>query len=301
MISEEKQSGQKEAVFFTSRKWPTGLVTMEQKPRGKQSDALPLVFIHGSGFCKEVFAAQFESSALADRHKIAIDLPGHGASDNAVCPKQDYTYQAMGHKVLDTLSAMGIEQAILVGWSLGGQIALEVSDDPRVAGLCLFGIAPIAPGPMGMIRGFHFSRDLLLASKAEYTDVEARRFEKSCLGAAASGQFIQSLMCVDPAFRPALSRNVLLGIGADQKALVENPQKPICVFQGEDDPFIRTDYLIGLDTMGIFAKEIIVLDDAGHAPFLDAQAHFEDALLSFSNWVDVNAFAFDRALWSIAA
>lgn len=296
MISEEKQSGQKEAGFFTTQKWATGLATMESRPRDGKSDALPLVFIHGSGFCKEVFTSQFESEALADHHKIAIDLPGHGMSEDAVNPKQDYNYRAMGEKVLDTLSAMGIEQAILIGWSLGGQIALEISDDSRVGGVCAFGVAPIAPGPMGMMRGFHFSRDLLLASKAEFTESEARRFEKSCLGTASSGQYINALMRVDPAFRPALSRTVLRGIGVDQKALVENPQKPLCLMQGAEDPFIRTDYLINFDTMGIFAKAIILLDEAGHAPFLDTQMEFEDVLLGFSQWVTVNAFAFDRAL-----
>ena len=52
---------------------------------------LPVVMIHGNSSCKEVFARQLESP-LADKYRmIAFDLPGHGASQDAVDPARTYS------------------------------------------------------------------------------------------------------------------------------------------------------------------------------------------------------------------
>lgn len=50
---------------------------------------VPVVMIHANSVCKESFKPQI--SALAGlRRVIAFDLPGHGASGNAVDPKCDH-------------------------------------------------------------------------------------------------------------------------------------------------------------------------------------------------------------------
>lgn len=282
------------------KKLSNGIFVVERKPTNNRRSGTPIVFLHGSGFDSSVFNDQFSSPLLGHCHLIAMDLPGHGKSDNANTPQTDYSYASMGAKLLEALDLMGIDGAIFVGWSLGGQIAIEINHDDRVEGVFAFGVAPIAPGPMGMIRGFHFSRDLLLASKAQYTMEDAKRFEATCLGSRAEGRFVDAIMRTDPAFRPAISKLILKGQGLNQKKAVEAPQKPIALLQGENDPFIRTDYLKGLDSLGLFAKDIMVLEGCGHAPFMEARERFEHALLDFVEWVEINAFGFNRGLMADA-
>jgi len=243
-------------------KLANGIAVKERAPQSGVSSEAPIVLLHGSGFDSSVFDAQFNSHILAHHHLIAMDLPGHGQSDNARNPQADYSYAAMGEKVLEALNLMGVQSAIFVGWSLGGQIAIEINHDDCVKGVFAFGVAPIAPGPMGMIKGFHFSRDLLLASKAQFTHADAKRFEIACLGNEADGQCVDALIRVDPALRPAISKMALKGLGLDQKSAVE----------------------------------VVVLDDCGHAPFMDAPESFDLILSDFAEWVEINAFAFDRAL-----
>ena len=280
-------------------KLSNGIAVMERAPLSGTTSDLPIVFLHATGFDSSIFDTQFESHILGHHHLIAMDLPGHGQSDNAQDPQIDYSHARMGEKILEALDLMGVQSAIFVGWSLGGQIAIEINNDERVKAVFACGVAPIAPGPMGMIRGFHFSRDLLLASKAQFTRAEAERFEIACLGNKADGQFVDALMRVDPALRPAISKMALKGLGLDQKSAIENPKKPMCILQGENDPLIRTDYVRGLDSLGLFTKEVIVLDDCGHAPFMDAPASFDLVVSDFAEWVEINAFAFDRALMDV--
>lgn len=282
------------------QKLSNGIAIKERKPNEGQGGGKPIVFLHGSGFDSTVFDNQFNSDVLSQHHLIAMDLPGHGQSDDAGDPRNEYSYAAMGAKVLDALSLMNISSAIFVGWSLGGQIAIEIHEDERVEGVFAFGVAPIAPGPMGLIRGFHFSRDLLLASKAQFNVSEAQRFETACLGAQSTGQFVDAIMRTDPALRPAMSKMVLKGQGLDQKQAIEAPAKPMCLLLGENDPFIRSDYLKSLDTMGLFTKEVIMLRGSGHAPFMDDPESFDLSVLDFADWVEFNGFAFDRALMNVS-
>lgn len=68
---------------------------------------------------------------------LALDLPGHGRSSGPALT----SVEAMADWVLALLSAAGVEQAVLVGHSMGSLIALEASHraPQRVRGLALLG------------------------------------------------------------------------------------------------------------------------------------------------------------------
>ena len=67
---------------------------------------IPIVFLHGNGFCKEVFNFQFESNRLSQNRLLAIDLPGHGASPDFDDPFAVYNYAGMAKHVIKTLSTL---------------------------------------------------------------------------------------------------------------------------------------------------------------------------------------------------
>ena len=83
----------------------------------------PVVLIHGLGATKASFLPTMD--ALAPRHRvIAIDLPGFGDSVKPVGGGYDAPFFATS--VVALLDALGLEQAALVGNSMGGRVALEV-------------------------------------------------------------------------------------------------------------------------------------------------------------------------------
>lgn len=73
-----------------------------------------LIFIHGSGGCKEAWTHQMAHFSEAE----AVDLPGHPHGNP--CPTVDGYVQWLR----DTLRSAGAKELVLAGHSLGGAIAL---------------------------------------------------------------------------------------------------------------------------------------------------------------------------------
>ena len=87
--------------------------------KGKQT----LLFIHGLANYAPVWKHQLE--ALQDEFRcIAIDLPGNGYSTRGDYPYSQFFYAECIKQFVD---AMGLENPILVGHSMGGQISLMLS------------------------------------------------------------------------------------------------------------------------------------------------------------------------------
>ena len=65
------------------------------------------------------------SAWAADDRVVAVDLPGHGGSNGL--PPGAYTLDGAADAVLAALDAQGIRDAALVGYSMGGRLALHVA------------------------------------------------------------------------------------------------------------------------------------------------------------------------------
>ncbi len=96
----------------------------------------PAVLLGHSFLCSsEMWRAQ--SSALADRYRlIALDYRGHGAS---VPPVRPYTLWDLVDDSVAVLDHAGVDQAVWVGLSMGGMVALRaaLAVPERVRGLIL--------------------------------------------------------------------------------------------------------------------------------------------------------------------
>ncbi len=91
--------------------------------------------------------------ALAVRYYcVALDLPGHGGS--APMPHEWFTIPRMADLITDVSQHLGLENAVLVGHSMGGAIALEMAlrEAYRARGLLL--INPVIAGPLLSMRGW---------------------------------------------------------------------------------------------------------------------------------------------------
>jgi pimeloyl-ACP methyl ester carboxylesterase/membrane protein DedA with SNARE-associated domain len=86
-------------------------------------DRPTVVLLHGSPGDNGAFWAL--GPALADRFRVvAPDLPGFGGSTREI---PDYSIVAHAHYVLQLLDSLHIQQAHIVGFSLGGGVALSIA------------------------------------------------------------------------------------------------------------------------------------------------------------------------------
>lgn len=257
--------------------------------RDSGGDGVPLVLIHGSGTASDVFANQM-SGPLAESHRIiSFDLPGHGASSNAAAPAQDYTLRGLANTTTAVLDALGLDRVSLYGWSLGGHIALELMDrDPgRLTGVMISGAPPVGHGALSLLRGFRARWDMLLASKETFSTHEADRFERLCLGSAADGTFLPTILRADGRMRPIVNRSMMRGEGADQRRIVEASPLPLAVVAGAEDPIPRLSYLAGLDYANLWEGQVHVIADTAHAPFLEAPNAFNALLHRFASHLEL--------------
>jgi pimeloyl-ACP methyl ester carboxylesterase len=103
-----------------------------------------VVFVHGAANDHGVWALQSRYFAHHGRNVFALDLPGHGRSDGPPLA----SVGAIADWIMALLDVAGVEQASLVGHSLGSLAALEsASKYPRrVARVALLG--PSVPMPV---------------------------------------------------------------------------------------------------------------------------------------------------------
>ena len=97
------------------------------------ADRPPVLFIHGAGGTHQHWLYQVRDLQGAATH--AVDLPGHGRSEGS---GRD-SIAAYGDWLVAFLDAAELDQAVLVGHSMGGAIAQDVAlrYPARVAGLGL--------------------------------------------------------------------------------------------------------------------------------------------------------------------
>jgi pimeloyl-ACP methyl ester carboxylesterase len=250
--------------------------------RESSGQGLPIVLVHGSGGSMAVFAKQFETP-LADAHRmVALDLPGHGESSDALFPTETYTIKGFAVVIGEVLDQLGIERAAVFGWSLGGHIAIELARwHPSVAGLMLTGTPPVSRGVLGMLRGFQTHRDAFLASKPHFTPSEVDRFAKCCFGDTGTPEFLDSIVRADGRARKILFNGMMRGIGADQRRVVEDAKFPVGVINGANETFARLSYLAGINYGNLWDGQCYVIEGAGHASFWEKPEIFNPLFFRF--------------------
>ena len=239
----------------------------------------PLVLLHGNGLSCEAFAAQM-ASPLAERHRlVAIDLPGHGRSADAADPATGYTLPGQAAAVGAVLAALEIDEAVLLGWSLGGHVALELAASwDGAAGVVLTGAPPATPSPAGLAAAFAPHPAAALLARETLSPEEIEQLVRVVFGAPVPDFARPALARSDGRARRHLFESLARGEATDERALVEAGTLPVAVIDGADDPLINHAYLDGLRFARLWRGRIHRIAGAGHAPFLTAPAAYNRLL-----------------------
>jgi pimeloyl-ACP methyl ester carboxylesterase len=229
----------------------------------------PVVLLsHGYSATSRMWTGQVE--ALSRRHKVVTwDMRGHGQSDY---PMDDaaYTQAATVDDMATILDAVGAEQAVVGGLSLGGYMSLAfyVKYPKRVRALLIIDTGP------------GFKKDEARDGWNKYALETARDFEAQGLARLKS----RSAEMASATHRSAdglikAARGMLTQQDASVINALPDIRVPSLVVVGADDkPFLAAaDYMAAK----IPGARKVVIANAGHAANIDQPAAFNEALASF--------------------
>ncbi|MFD8207600.1 alpha/beta fold hydrolase [Streptomyces sp. NPDC059695] len=132
-----------------TRRVTTGRLTQQITETGSEGEAV--VFVHGN-----VSSSAFWHSTLTtlpDRYRpLAVDLRGFGGTDplpvDATRGLRDYS-----DDLAELLTALGIDRAHLVGWSMGGGVVMQYLRDHPAAVRSVTLVSPVSPYGFGGTHG----------------------------------------------------------------------------------------------------------------------------------------------------
>ncbi len=197
----------------------------------------------------------------------------------------DYKLPAVADYVAEVLQRLQVSRAVVLGWSMGGHIAIEMMARHTylVAGVLLTGTPATGRGPLASLRAFHFRLDMLLGFKLKLTGSDAERFARLCYGEETTGKLVEALLASDGRARAEMGRSVRRNDGGIQREIIESSAIPVAVVSGEMDPLVRTDYVERLAYANLWSGRCHTIAGAGHAPFLYAPDAFNRLLGQFAS------------------
>jgi pimeloyl-ACP methyl ester carboxylesterase len=106
--------------------------------KSSPANGRPLILLHGLLLSQEMHRPLAEDLAARGNRVITLDLLGHGHSDR---PRDMWRYSmaTYGEQIVALMDHLGIEQAVVMGTSLGANAALEVAahNPERLRGLVI--------------------------------------------------------------------------------------------------------------------------------------------------------------------
>jgi pimeloyl-ACP methyl ester carboxylesterase len=243
----------------------------------------PVIFVHGNSSSARTWYPVM-SGPFGQRFRcLALDLPGHGDSAPAD-ESADYSMPGYAAVLAGFAQATGAADAVIVGWSLGGHIALEAAPVlPEAPGYVIFGAPPVASADqMGL--AFLPNPAMNVGFTPAVDEEQARTFAASFTApgsALALDEFTADILRTDGAARAGLIASIGAGRFADEIAIVTALPRPLAILQGEGEQLVSLDYLRQLSIPNLWRGAVQVIPGAGHAPHREAPEAFAALLEQF--------------------
>jgi 3-oxoadipate enol-lactonase len=237
-----------------------------------------VVLIHGHPFDRTLWEAQL--AALRGSFRVvAPDLRGFGRSPVTPGLVLMREYAA---DIEELLGALAIARAAVVGLSMGGLIAMELAtaSPERYWALGLVATTAQPPSPQDLRireeRAAVIERDGI-GVLVDY--MHTGLYSPACPPAVRAR--VDAMMAAAP---PAGAAAALRGRARrpDYRPLLAALDIPALVVAGTADPWSNAEVTAEI-VASLKRPELVLLDDCGHLPNLEAEAQFNEALLAFLN------------------
>ena len=242
-----------------------------------------IICIHGNSLSSKSFAKQLDAPILQKYSITAIDLPGHGNSQNAVNPSETYSFSGFAKEVAEFIKTKFNEPVILVGNSLGGYISIEIAAIlPNIKGIVIFGTQPLGKPPE-VEKAFLPNPIMALAFKGELNENEALEVCKGFIGPTniIPKEFVEDILSVDKVMRTKLGESFVSENFVDEIEIVQNLKIPIAIFNGEKDEFLNYGYIENIAIPTLWQNKIHYIKNAYHAPQFEQPEIFNKLLNNF--------------------
>ncbi|MEU9338931.1 alpha/beta hydrolase [Streptomyces sp. NPDC048290] len=241
------------------------------------------MFVHGNSSSARVWEPLL-SGGFGERFRcLAVDLPGHGESEAAE-GADGYSLPGYAAVLAEFVRRTGAEDAVLVGWSLGGHIVLEAAAElARAAGFVVFGTPPVSgAGDFG--RAFLPNPAVNIGFTDDVDAAGAEAYARSFLAPGSGreiGGLVADILGTDGAARTALFASLGAGRFTDEVGIVGRLDRPLAVLQGEGEQLVSLEYLRGIAMPTLWRGEVQVVPGSGHAPQIEATEVFGDLVGRF--------------------
>lgn len=234
----------------------------------------PIVLVHGWALSARAFEPLLAPLASHGR-VLALDLRGHGEA-----PPAPPGHGIAGHArdLAALFAARGLQRALLVGWSMGAQVALEALPllGERVAGLALLAATPCFVEREGWPHGLPATSVRALAARLRHRpEVALRRFFDGMFAPDElpdlERQALAAAVLAAPLSEEAALAELDALLTADQRPRLAGVRVPTLLVHGERDA-------ICLPAASAAVAEAIpgarrwLLPGVGHAPQLSRPA-----------------------------
>ena len=242
-------------------------------------DATPIIFLHGVGSDKSVWAPQLEHFGAA-RRAVAFDYPGYGDSDPAPAGTTRDDFAAAILAAMDTLA---IDRAHVCGLSLGGVIAIAMhhAAPQRCASLILADSFAVHPDGQAIY-------DRSVAASEEMGELAAARTPVLLAPGASEelhAQVRETMARIDPEGFRSGAEAVWL---ADQRDRVAAIGVPTLVLVGAEDTVTPPELSQELAD-AIPGAELHILAGAAHLSNIERPGDFNAAIQVFIERAEAGA------------
>jgi pimeloyl-ACP methyl ester carboxylesterase len=264
-----------------------------------------LLLVHGMAGTAENWRPVLEPLALGNA-VIAPDFPGHGASAPG---GGDYSLGSLASGLRDLMLTLGHERATLVGHSLGGGVAMQLTYQfpEMVERLVLVSSGGLGPDVSPVLRAAALpGADLFISATAgvgsRIGSVVGRGLGVLGLGPNADVAEVARgyASLSDRERRKAFLATLRAVVGTDGQRVAALDRLylaealPVLILWGENDPIIPVAHAEAAH-VALPNSELEVFEGVGHVPQIEAPGRFVAALQRFL--AETEPARFDREEW----
>ena len=264
---------------------PLRLQIGEQTIAGFESSGTgrDILLVHGNSSSSRIWQKQLQGPLGAKYRMVAIDLPGHGASSRPSNPEQGYSGAGYASCLASIAREVGLKDAVVVGWSLGGHAILNAAASLPAAGLMIFGTPPVAKTPDGF-SGFKGLSATTFTPAPSDAEIEEWMQSAFAPGYSPRPSFFEAdFRRTDGNARGYLGASVQAGRFADEAEIVRNLKIPFAIVQGSEEQIVDLGYLQRLSAPTLWRGQVQVIEGAGHTTQWEKADAFNSTLDAFAS------------------
>ena len=242
-------------------------------------NGMPLIFIHGFPFNKEMWEKQL--TVLNETHRsFAYDVRGHGESEPGAA---QFSIPQFADDLFFFMDALKIEKAVLVGLSMGGYIALHaIKNQPqRIAGLVLCDTQCAADSDEVRKKR---SKTIAFIQKNGLS-VYAEESLKNLFAPASFTTKKEEVTFIQNTILKSSAKNICYTLQAlaDRKETCSSLSQinvPVCILVGKEDKITSPEVARKMQTL-IKDSSLHSIEGAGHLSNLENPEEFNEQLKTF--------------------